>query len=77
MCVGLATGISLSVTHLYKLCLDTETMRTVAPRRWPSAPHLPASHFPYIQGEIPGNPPFCRDLWVSVFCSEVHSKYFH
>lgn len=38
---------------------------------------LPLSHFSHIENEILGNPPFCWDLWVSVFCSEVHSKYFH
>lgn len=74
---GAGDRIYLPLMRLYKMCMGGGSLQVRGPRHWPSASHSPASHFPHIENEIPGNPPFCWDLWVSVFCSEVHSKYFH
>lgn len=55
---GLAMGF-LRLCRAGTSCAWAEAARPVAPRCWPSAPYLPVSHFPHVQNEIPGNPPFC------------------
>lgn len=55
-----------SLTCLYKLCVGVNHRHPLA-----------SSPLPHLQNQTLGNPPFCWDHWVSMFYSEVHSKYFH
>lgn len=54
------------LTCLYKLCVGVSHRHPLA-----------SSPLPHLQNQTLGNPPFCWVCWVSMFYSEVHSKYFH